>query len=209
MSLSIALRVERPGFVLDFVLATEARAVALHGPSGAGKTTILNAVAGLLRPSRGRIVIDGAVLTDTAAGIHLPPQKRRVGYVFQDARLFPHLSVRRNLLYGTRFAPREPGGPSLEAVCDCLGIGHLLDRRPATLSGGEAQRVAMGRAWLMRPRILLMDEPLAALDEARKRETLPFIVRMRDEMGLPILYVSHQLDEARQVAAEIAPVGRA
>ncbi len=207
MSLSIDIRVEHPGFVLDFSLDTAARAVALHGPSGSGKTTILSAVAGLVKPVRGRIAIDGTVLADVQAGIAVPVHRRRVGYVFQDPRLFPHLSVRGNLLYGARFSPREPGGPSLETVCDCLGIGHLLDRRPDTLSGGEAQRVAMGRAWLSRPRILLMDEPLSALDEARKRETLPFIVRMRDEMRLPILYVSHQIDEARAVATELVPVG--
>lgn len=168
---------------------------ALFGPSGVGKTSVLNMVAGTLRPDRGRIVVAGTVLFDGAAGIDVPPERRRSGYVFQDGRLFPHLRVRANLRYGMRGVD---GAIREEAAVAILGLGHLLDRWPATLSGGEAQRVAIGRALLSSPRFLLMDEPLASLDAARKAEIVPVIERIRDELRLPILYVSH---DAREVAA--------
>lgn len=187
-------------FALDARFRSEGRVTALFGRSGAGKTTLVNLVAGLIRPDAGRIVVDGETLVDTARGIFVPAHRRRIGYVFQEGRLFPHLSVRSNLLYGRRLSPREGRWGSLEATVDLLGIGHLLARRPAALSGGEKQRVALGRALLASPRLLLLDEPLAALDEARKADLLPYIERLRDEMRLPIVYVSHAIDEVARIA---------
>ena len=197
MSLQVALSHRLGDFALDVAFEAPAGVTALFGRSGAGKTSVVNAVAGLVRPDSGRIVLDGTVLLDRAQGIHLPVHKRRVGYVFQDGRLFPHLSVQGNLSYGARFSARRlPQGP----VVEMLGIGDLLDRAPATLSGGEKQRVAIGRALLADPRILLMDEPLAALDTPRKEEILPYLERLRDEAGLPILYVSHAMAEVARLA---------
>lgn len=177
---------------------------ALFGRSGSGKTTIVNIVGGLIRPDSGRVAIDGHVLVDTDAGTFVPSHRRRIGYVFQDSRLFPHLSVRRNLLYGRWFA-RGGGdsGTELGSVVELLGIGHLLERAPDSLSGGEKQRVAIGRALLARPRLLLMDEPLASLDEQRRAEILPYIERLRDEAGVPVLYVSHSLAEVARLATTV------
>ncbi|MBK1658342.1 molybdenum ABC transporter ATP-binding protein [Paracraurococcus ruber] len=194
----------RAGFALDAAFAVPAAGVtALFGPSGCGKSTILAAVAGLLRPQAGRVAIGGEVLLDTATRAFVPPERRRCGLVFQDARLFPHLSVETNLRYGLRRAPRGAAGPDMAEVVMLLGIGHLLHRRPAGLSGGERQRVALGRALLSRPRLLLMDEPLAALDAARRAEVLPFLARLRDAAGLPILYVTHALDEVDALADQM------
>ncbi|MDN5848524.1 MAG: molybdenum ABC transporter ATP-binding protein, partial [Nitrococcus sp.] len=167
---------------------------------GAGKSSVINMISGLLKPERGRIVVNDRVLFDRERRINLPARKRRVGYIFQESRLFPHLKVRRNLLYGQRFTPPDERYVTLEKIVDLLGIGHLLERRPPMLSGGERQRVAIGRALLASPRLLLMDEPLASLDAARKKEILPYIERLRDELGLPIVYVSHQFDEVRRLA---------
>ncbi len=178
---------------------------ALFGPSGVGKTSLLNMVAGLLRPDRGRIVVAGEVLFDSALGIDLSVQERRAGYVFQDGRLFPHLRVRDNLTYGAGRA-EGLGLMSLDEAAAFLGIAHLLDRWPRTLSGGEAQRVAIGRALLSGPRFLLMDEPLAALDRARREEVLRVIERLRDELHLPILYVSHDRAEVERLAKLIVEV---
>jgi molybdate transport system ATP-binding protein len=174
--------------------------VALFGRSGTGKTSLVNMLAGLLRPDRGRIEIDGRVLFDSASGIDLPPEKRRLGYVFQESRLFPHMSVRGNLEYGMRRAPRAERRIALDEALDVLGIGHLLHRRPRELSGGERQRVALGRALLASPRLLLMDEPLASLDGARKAEILPFIARLHDAFAMPVVYVTHAMDEIVQLA---------
>lgn len=206
MSLRIALKHRFEGFSLDLAFEAPAGVTALFGRSGSGKTTVINAVAGLFRPDEGRIVADGVALLDTGAGLCLPPHRRRIGYVFQDARLFPHLTVRQNLLFGRWFAPAGPDvgpGAGLERIVALLGIGPLLDRRPATLSGGERQRVAIGRAILSNPRLLLMDEPLAALDEARKGEILPYLERLRDELGLPIVYVSHSVAEVARLATTV------
>ena len=197
----------RDGFALDLAFAAPGAGVtALFGPSGCGKSTVLAAVAGLLRPREGRVALDGTALLDTARGVFVPPERRRCGVVFQDARLFPHLSVEGNLRYGTRRAPPGATGPGLEEVVALLGIGHLLARRPGRLSGGERQRVALGRALLARPRLLLMDEPLAALDAARRAEVLPFLARLREAARLPILYVTHALEEVDALADRLVLV---
>lgn len=180
---------------------------ALFGPSGAGKTSILNMVAGLLRPDTGRIAVGHTILFDRSSGVDLPARHRRTGYVFQDGRLFPHKRVRDNLLYGWHLAPAEDRWMNLDEATRFLGIAHLLDRWPRTLSGGEAQRVAIGRALLSGPRFLLMDEPLASLDRARREEIMNVIERLRDELTLPILYVSHDRDEVERLATTIVPVG--
>lgn len=200
--LEVALQQSFPGFTLDLAFSAGAGVTALFGPSGAGKTTVVNAVAGLGTPTQGRISAGGAVLFDSALGVNLPPSQRRVGYVFQEHRLFPHLSVRQNLNYGARFAPRGASGPSFERVVEMLGIGALLARRPGALSGGERARVSIGRALLSKPRLLLLDEPLAALDPARRDEILPFLEGLRDA-GLPVLYVSHSVAEVARLAATL------
>src|SRR5262245_509653 len=186
--------------VLDLQVAfeTEARVTALFGRSGAGKTSVVNMIAGLLRPDRGRIEIDGQVLFDGAAGTDVPADKRRVGYVFQEGRLFPHLTVRRNLLYG-----RGPGGANqaeVEHIVSLLGLADLLERRPGDLSGGEKQRVAIGRALLSNPRVLLLDEPLASLDAQRRDEILRYLELLRDEVQIPVVYVSHAVEEVVRLA---------
>lgn len=206
MTFSVRLAHRLPGLALDLAFEAPAGVTALFGRSGAGKTTLVNAVAGLLRPDGGRIVADGTVLFDSAAGVFLPPHRRRIGYVFQDARLFPHLTVRQNLLYGHRLAPRAEPGPGLDRIVEMLGIGPLLPRRPGALSGGEKSRVALGRAILAKPRLLLMDEPLAALDEPRKAEILPYLELLRDEIGLPILYVSHSMSEVARLATTLVVI---
>jgi molybdate transport system ATP-binding protein len=179
---------------------------ALFGPSGSGKSTCINAIAGLLRPEAGRIEINGRPVFDSTTGLNMPARQRRVGYVFQDARLFPHLSVGRNLDFGARRSPEPPERGERDHVIEMLGIGHLLERRPATLSGGERQRVALGRALLMKPELLLLDEPLAALDQARKAEILPHLERLRDESRIPIVLVSHALDDVARLADDIVVV---
>ncbi|MBC7433618.1 MAG: molybdenum ABC transporter ATP-binding protein [Rubritepida sp.] len=193
-------------FSLDVAFtAPHAGITVLFGPSGCGKSTILAAIAGLLRPRHGKVTLGGTTLLDTAMHIDLPPERRRLGMVFQEARLFPHLRVETNLRYGARRAPPGPGpnpdpGPGFDEVVALLGIGPLLGRRPRNLSGGERQRVALGRALLARPRLLLMDEPLAALDGARRAELLPFLARLRDVAAIPVLYVTHALDEVDALA---------
>jgi molybdate transport system ATP-binding protein len=176
---------------------------ALFGPSGAGKTTLVNMIAGLLAPDRGSIALDDTVLFDAAAGIDVPPHRRRIGYVFQEGRLFPHLSVRQNLDYGRRMSRHPRDSAAFARIAQLLDIGPLLDRRPRTLSGGERQRVAIGRALLIRPRLLLLDEPLASLDAARKHEILPHLVRLRDQAHVPMVYVSHTAAELRQIATNV------
>ena len=181
-------------------------ATALFGPSGAGKTSVVNMIAGLLAPDRGTIALNGTALFDAAAGIDVPPYRRRIGYVFQEGRLFPHLSVRQNLDYGRRMSGQPRDGNEFDHVVAMLDIAHLLDRRPGKLSGGERQRVAVGRALLMRPRLLLLDEPLASLDAGLKREILPYLVRLRDETKMPIVYVSHLAAELRRIATTVVRV---
>jgi molybdate transport system ATP-binding protein len=205
--LEISIRKRLGAFALDAQFATRARGLtALFGPSGSGKSTIVAAIAGLLRPTSGRIVAGGETLFDAARGIDVPAERRRVGYVFQDARLFPHLKVHDNLAYGLKRAPAGDRAIGFDAVVELLGIGPLLERRPLRLSGGEKQRVAIGRALLAQPRLLLMDEPLASLDAARRLEILPYVERLRDELGLRIVYVSHTLDEVLRLASTIVVV---
>lgn len=190
-------------FSLKASFASSGRLTALFGPSGSGKSSLISLIAGLTRPDRGRIEVDGRVLVDTEAGVFVPKHKRRIGMVFQEALLFPHMSVAHNLRYGRWFTPPTERYAGMDAVVDLLGIGALLDRRPGKLSGGEKQRVVIGRALLASPRLLLMDEPLASLDEARKAEILPYIERLRDETKIPIVYVSHSVAEVARLASEV------
>jgi molybdate transport system ATP-binding protein len=190
-------------FTLEASFTSEGRVTGLFGASGAGKTSLINMIAGLVKPDRGTIALDGETLDDTAAGVHVPPFRRRIGYVFQDARLFPHLNVRQNLDYGRRMNGLVDDPAQRQRVIDLLDIGALLNRRPGKLSGGERQRVAFGRALLSKPRLLLLDEPLGALDEGRKLEILPYLARLRDEAGIPMVYVSHDAAELRQLATQI------
>jgi molybdate transport system ATP-binding protein len=205
--LEVTLYHRQGDFTLDIAFRTDSRATALFGPSGSGKTTALNAIAGLLRPERGRIVFDGRIMLDTDSDVFVPPYRRRMGYVFQDGRLFPHLTVRQNLLFGRFFAGRRAArrdpAITLDRVVGLLGIEHILARRPVNLSGGERQRVAIGRALLSEPCMLLMDEPLAALDGARKAEILSVLERLRDVARVPILYVSHDVAEVSRIANNV------
>jgi molybdate transport system ATP-binding protein len=202
MTLDVSIRHAFPGFSLDAAFTGGAGVTALFGRSGSGKTTLVQAVSGLLLPDAGHVRLNGDVLWDSASGIFIPSHRRRIGYVFQEGRLFPHLTVRQNLLYGHAF--NGGGRPvELDRIVDLLGLAPLLARRPAALSGGEKQRVAIGRALLSRPRLLLMDEPLAALDEARKAEILPYLERLTRTSDVPVLYVSHSLAEVTRLASRV------
>lgn len=190
-------------FNLDVAFENGAGITALFGRSGSGKSMTINLIAGLARPDRGTIVLDGRTLVDTKASIFVPAYRRRVGLVFQDAQLFPHFTVMQNLLFGRWFAPRTARTVLFASLIETLGIGHLLKRKPARLSGGEKQRVAIGRALLASPEILLMDEPLASLDIERKLEILPLIESLRDDLHIPIVYVSHSIDEVARLASRV------
>jgi molybdate transport system ATP-binding protein len=198
--LEVDVTIRRGAFTVEAAFAADAPIVALFGRSGSGKTTLVNAIAGVVRPERGRIAVGGRALFDAGRGIDLPPESRRVGYVFQDALLFPHMSVGANLAYGERLTPPSERFVERDRVVALLDLARLLDRRPASLSGGERQRAAIGRALLASPRILLMDEPLASLDAPRKAEILAYVELLRDELGLPIVYVSHALEEVTRLA---------
>jgi molybdate transport system ATP-binding protein len=200
MTLSVTVEHQLGGFHLDAAFACEGGVTALFGQSGAGKTTIINAIAGLMRPRSGRIELDGETLFDSAQGVHVSASRRRFGYVFQEGRLFPHLTVRQNLAYSQIFYRGRHAAGGLEHIVGLLGLGELLRRRPGDLSGGERQRVALGRALLSRPRALLLDEPLASLDGHRKEEVLRYIELMRDEIKIPIVYVSHAVEEVVRLA---------
>jgi molybdate transport system ATP-binding protein len=202
MSLTFRLQHAFPSVRIDMAFEVPSPGVTvLFGPSGSGKSTVILAAAGLLRPDTCKIELDGKVLADTMSDAWLPPERRRVGLVFQDAKLFPHMSVVTNLRFGLRRAP--PGPVRFDEVVDLLGIGALLDRRPHTLSGGERQRVAIGRALLAQPHLLLMDEPLASLDAPRKAEIMPYLTRLKTTLRLPVLYVTHSSDEATRLADSI------
>ncbi len=200
MSLSVCLQHDFGGFSLDVNFSTGGGVTALFGASGAGKSSIVHAIAGLLRPQHGRIALADRTIFDSDAGVFVSPCARRAPCVFQDARLFPHMSVKSNLLFGWKRAAKKATPDEIERIFALLGIEHLLGRRPQTLSGGEKSRVALGRALLAAPDILLLDEPLAALDAGRKAEILPYLERLRDEIGLPMLFVSHSLDETARLA---------
>lgn len=189
--------------LLDVTFDSAGGVTALFGRSGAGKTSLINIIGGLLRPDRGRIELDGECLDDTAARIHVPAHRRRIGYVFQDARLFPHMSVAQNLDYGRRMNGLAYDGAEEDRIVRMLDLGALRLRRPGMLSGGEKQRVALGRALLSRPRLLLLDEPLGSLDEERKAEILPYLIRLRDQEKVPMVYVSHDPDEVRRLATQV------
>ncbi len=206
--LSVNVEKQLGDFKLEASFTSNGLVTGLFGNSGAGKTSIINMIAGLVAPDRGRISLDGEDLDDTATGLHIPPHRRRIGYVFQDARLFPHLSVRQNLDYGRRMNGFDPDDAAEKHTVDLLDIGHLLDRRPGQLSGGERQRVALGRALLAKPRLLLLDEPLGALDDERKAEILPYFVRLRDEASVPMVLVSHDAGEMRQLATNVVMLKR-
>jgi molybdate transport system ATP-binding protein len=208
MMLRIDISKQLGEFFLEAAFASEGRVTGLFGASGAGKTSLINTIAGLLRPDRGTIAIDGDTLDDIGMNLHVPAHRRRIGYVFQDARLFPHLDVRQNLDYGRRMNRLADDPAQRTRITDLLDIGNLLDRRPGKLSGGERQRVALGRALLSQPRLLLLDEPLGSLDEERKVEILPYLVRLRDEAGVPMVYVSHDADEMRQLATQVVMLRR-
>lgn len=203
MTLTVNIRHRLGAFALDAAFTAEGGVTALFGRSGSGKTSLIRSIAGLIHPDHGHVALDGRVLTDTDQNIFVPRHRRRFGYVFQEARLFPHLSVRHNLGYGRWFAPKTTDRDDFDSVVDLLGLGPLLERRPGKLSGGEKQRVAIGRALLSNPRLLLMDEPLAALDEERKAEILPYLERLRDETKIPIVYVSHAIAEVARLASRV------
>ena len=203
MSLLVETRHTLGSFSLDLSFESHGRFTAIFGASGSGKTSLVNVIAGLSQPAHARVVLDGVVLSDSAQGTNVPPHRRRIGYVFQDARLFPHLTVEGNLGYGQWFAPKAERYASKAQILELLGISHLLARRPRDLSGGEKQRVAIGRALLSSPRLLLMDEPLASLDAARKADIMPYLERLRDETRIPIVYVSHSVAEVMRLASDI------
>lgn len=188
---------------IEAAFESEGGVTALFGPSGAGKTSLINMIAGLVTPDRGSIELDGEMLDDRTRRIHVPVHKRRIGYVFQDARLFPHLSVEQNLDYGRRMNGLQPDAAEHTRIVQLLDLEALRERRPGKLSGGEKQRVALGRALLARPRLLLLDEPIGSLDKDRKAEILPYLVRLRDQAGIPMVYVSHEADEVRLLATQV------
>lgn len=201
--IEFAVRLQRANFVLDAAFSGHEPLIALFGSSGSGKTTILHLIAGLVRGGEGRIALDGRVFFDSAARVFVPSHQRRIGLVFQDAQLFPHMTVNRNLGFGRAFAPKDEALVPLDAVIETLGLRHLLSRRPPSLSGGEKQRVALARALLAGPRLLLMDEPLSSLDDTRKDEILPLIEQVRDRFGVPIVYVTHSRSEVLRLANKV------
>jgi molybdate transport system ATP-binding protein len=216
MSLRVDVERKLGAFRLRASFAAGVGVTALFGRSGSGKSSLVNVIAGLLKPDRGRVEVEGTVLFDRERGIDVPTARRRIGYVFQEGRLFPHFSVRQNLVYGRFFNGANERHMHFDQVIELLGLAHLLQRRPAALSGGEKQRVAIGRALLASPQVLLMDEPLASLDEPRKGEILQYIERLRDEVRIPIVYVSHTIEEVMRLAdtmvlmseGEVRAVGR-
>jgi molybdate transport system ATP-binding protein len=204
--LEVDIRHRQGDFRLDASFATGEGLTALVGPSGSGKTTLANIAAGLIRPEAGRVAFNGETWFDSGRNIFLPADRRRIGYVFQEGRLFPHMTVRQNLGYARRFRSVSGTDAADARLVELLGIGHLLDRRPAGLSGGEKSRVAIGRALFSAPSLLIMDEPLSALDQARKAEILPHLEYVRDETGIPILYVSHAMEEVSRLANFVVSV---
>jgi molybdate transport system ATP-binding protein len=207
--LKVAVVRKRPEFTLEASFAAPTPGItAVFGRSGSGKTTLVNVISGLLAPDSGEVRLDDEVLTDSRAGIAVPVERRRIGYVFQDARLFPHLTVAGNLRYGEKRARAAPQVIGFDEVVSLLGLAQLLDRRPRQLSGGERQRVSLGRALLSQPRLLLLDEPLASIDAARREEVLPYLEALRDRLAIPMVYVSHQFDEVLRLATHLVLLDR-
>jgi molybdate transport system ATP-binding protein len=206
MTLSLSIQKQQGDFALNIALETGAGVTALFGRSGAGKSSIIKAVAGLERPDTGRIALGDRVLYDAAGRVNVPMHKRRVAVVFQDARLFPHMSVQNNLLYGAKRVDRSISRADAQDMADLLGLGALLARKPGSLSGGEAQRVAIGRALLSKPQLLMLDEPLAGLDQARKADVLSLLEKVRDLVQVPMLFVSHAREEVLRLASDVAIV---
>jgi molybdate transport system ATP-binding protein len=204
--LSVDIEKHLGEFSLALKFEAKGGATALFGPSGAGKTSAVNMIAGLVAPDRGRITLDETILFDSVARINVPAHRRRIGYVFQEGRLFPHLTVAQNLDYGRWMSGISADPDERERIVALLEIGALLKRRPGHLSGGERQRVAFGRALLMKPRLLLLDEPLASLDRARKLEILPYLARLRDEANVPMIYVSHQAGEIQKLCSQVVRI---
>jgi molybdate transport system ATP-binding protein len=204
--LSVDVQKKLGEFALAIKFEAAGGATALFGPSGSGKTSLVNMIAGLVAPDRGRIALDDNVLFDSSSRIDVPAHRRRIGYVFQEGRLFPHMTVARNLDYGRRMSGVADDASERERIIAMLDIGALLTRRPGHLSGGERQRVAFGRALLMKPRLLLLDEPLASLDRARKLEILPYLARLRDEAKVPMIYVSHQAGEIQKLCSQVVRI---
>lgn len=204
--ISLKAKLNLGSFALDADFESDVPLLAIFGPSGAGKTTLLNVLAGLSRPDGARIEVAGTLLNDTDAGLFVPPHRRRVAVVFQDQQLFPHLTVEQNIKFARWFSRTDGNKLSFEEVIDRLGIEHILKRRPAKLSGGERQRVALARALVASPRLLLMDEPLASLDEERRNEILALIERVRDTFGIPIFYVTHRSDEVQRLAQKLVHI---
>ena len=203
MSLSVDIQHSFGGFEIDAKFEVSDGIAVLFGRSGSGKSTIVKSVAGLLKPDAGRVTTRGITVFDSTRGINLPPHVRRVGYIFQEDRLFPHMTVAQNLAFGHWFAPKDDIGPDRNEIIAMLGLEKLLERKPARLSGGEKQRVAIGRALLSNPQLVLADEPLAALDDARKEEILPYFERLRDQVNVPVLYVSHAASEVSRLATTV------
>jgi molybdate transport system ATP-binding protein len=201
--IDFSVRLQRANFILDAAFSGDEPLIALFGASGSGKSTILHLIAGLLRGGDGRIALDGRVYFDSAARVFVPRHQRHIGLVFQDAQLFPHMTVSQNLRFGRAFAPKDEAVLPPDAVIEALGLRHLLGRRTPSLSGGEKQRVALARALLAGPKLLLMDEPLSSLDDTRKDEILPLIEQVRDRFGVPIIYVTHSKDEVLRLASKV------
>ena len=203
MTLDVLIKHQKGDFLINAAFKSEHKITALFGASGAGKTSILSVIAGITKPQSAKIAIEGKTLVDTSQKIFIAPHLRKIGWVFQEGRLFPHLSVKNNLLFGDFFTRSEEKFEKFDHIIELLGLGNLLSRQPENLSGGEKQRVAIGRALMAHPRLLLLDEPLAALDEARKTEILPYIEKLRDELAIPMVYVSHSANEVKRLAAKV------
>lgn len=201
--LSVLVQRQLGAFSFDVAFESAGGVTALFGPSGTGKTSVINMIAGLLTPDRGRITLDGETLFDSDAHVNMPAWRRHIGVVFQEGRLFPHFTVKHNLDYGRWMRGLKADPKAFAHVVELLDIDHLLARRPGRLSGGERQRVAFGRALLMQPRLLLLDEPLASLDAARKEEILPYLERLRDDARVPMIYVSHDASEVKRIATRV------
>ncbi len=204
--IEIQARLKRKHFELDASLQLNQRVTAIYGPSGAGKSTLLSIIAGITQPDSGRIVIDGECLFDSQAHINKPIHQRKIGLVFQDGRLFPHLTVEHNLSYALNFTPVQNQQFQLKKIVELLEIGHLLKQRPHQLSGGEKQRVALGRALLSSPRLLMLDEPLASLDDRLKSQILPFLKLVSDEINIPMIYISHSKEEIMQITDNLIDI---